>query len=200
MFESIVERALAMQARSDARPSADGQGDSARRRKRRRQAKGEDGAKPRSREAATEDRRRAKTEALDARARAAARSAAAAALSTDHTANDSRRRSWRAIAVVQNGPVHQLDAPVERRRARAAPCARRRSAAALSSDGRPVLAITTSTGRSIARDTQRAASAAVKPAMPLPSVSRFAIRMTGPSHVAPALPSRRARAAAASGW
>jgi hypothetical protein len=58
-----------------------------------------------------------------------------------------------------------------------------RSAAYRSSpdeDGRPEFPITTSTGLSMAWATHRAASAAVKPSMPGPSVTRFAIRMIGP--------------------
>jgi hypothetical protein len=71
-------------------------------------------------------------------------------LSTDQTANDSRRRSCRAISVHQNRPSTG-STPGSRSPISAAPCARRRSEPATSADGRPVFAITTSTGRSMRR-------------------------------------------------
>ena len=52
--------------------------------------------------------------------------------------------------------------------------------ASVSGEGLLVLAITTSTGRPIVRDTHDAASAAVNFSIPLPSESRLEIRMIGP--------------------
>ena len=190
MFKKIIERALEMKGASGAK-GAKVRGVRATKVERAREAakkpKGEEGPKQDLLNPGT------RRNPLNAGSRCSRRS-----LSTLQTANARRRRSWRAISVHQNRPwttsVSESNSPSSSGSLCSAAYRIRPSG-----DGRPVLAMTTSTGRPSASDTHRADSAAVKPAMPRPSVSRFEMRTIGP-RMSSSASSRPGRAAAAGCW
>ena len=68
-------------------------------------------------------------------------------LSTVHTANDRRRRSWRAMSVLPERPEDGVDVWIELAELERRLVLGGVALSAPPSDGRPVLAITTSTGR-----------------------------------------------------
>ena len=106
MFDSIIKRALAMRAGGARRPRPVSEA-----RRPRQKAKGK-----RQKEEAGESRKRQSHEAEAGSPSLEPEHGCGVLcssrwLNTDHTANDRRRRSWRAIAVVQNGPVTSSMSP-----------------------------------------------------------------------------------------